>query len=72
LENYLQPLRRKETGVECPNTYPNFFIESIDDLIENALEEVPVPLSRAVDFLIEPEEEFRDEQPKITIQQIMG
>jgi hypothetical protein len=48
--------RRKETRVECPNTDPDFYVESVEDLIETALQEVPIPLRRVACFLIEPEE----------------
>jgi hypothetical protein len=64
--------RRKVTHVERPNTDPDFYVDSVDDLIETTLQEVPVPLSRVAHFLIEPEEEFEGEQPEITIEQLMG
>jgi hypothetical protein len=51
------PTRRKATDVECPNKDPNFYVDFVDDLIENDLHEVPLPLSRDVHFLTEPKEE---------------
>jgi hypothetical protein len=48
--------RRKETRVERPNTEPNFYLNSVENLIEDSLQEVLVPLSRFACFLIEPKE----------------
>jgi hypothetical protein len=64
--------RRKVVRVEFPNIDPDFYVDSIDDNIETVLQEVPVPLRRFVCFLIEHEEEFEGEQPKVTIEQLMG
>jgi hypothetical protein len=35
--------RRKETRVQRPNTHTNIYVDSIDDLIETALQEVWYP-----------------------------
>ena len=59
--------RRKSTCVQHPNTYIYFYIKSIDDLIKNALQEIPGPLGRAAHFLVEPEDELEGEHPKITL-----
>jgi hypothetical protein len=64
--------RRKETCVQRPNTHPDIYIDSIDDLIETALQEVPVPLSRVTHTLVEPEDNLEGENPKINLEQIMG
>jgi hypothetical protein len=53
--------RRKENHVERPNTDPDFYVDSVDNLIETALQEIPLPLSRVACFLIKPKEEFRGE-----------
>jgi hypothetical protein len=50
----------------------DFFVDSVDNLIETVLQEVPIPLRKDGCFLIEPEEEFEGEQPKIIIEQLMG
>jgi hypothetical protein len=59
--------RRKETYVEIPKTNPDFYIDSIDNLIETTLQYVLAPLSQATYFFVEIEDEFEGEQPNITL-----
>jgi hypothetical protein len=53
--------------VKRPNTHPNIYVDSIEDLIETTLQEVPGPLSLVVYTLIEPEDNLEGENLKINI-----
>jgi hypothetical protein len=47
--------------VERPKKNLNFYVESVDDLIETSLQEFSRALSRAEHFLIKPEGEMEGE-----------
>jgi hypothetical protein len=55
--------RRKSSRVERPKIDPCFYLDSIDNLIETSLHEVPGPLSRVAHFLVELEDELEGEHP---------